>query len=227
MALLISIFLYNGLGAQSIDLSKVNAGEMRDNLRPVFSVLTSHHELPFPAAFYNAGRKVVVSSNLLHGYQVLGDNERGIYLPAFWAGFVTSPNLSLFMQLANGNYQAENISTFGPVINFIWGEEARENVINVSINHLRGPDDFRAKDIALSLAKKIEINRLMLYYGVEAHYIKAVIDVKETDYKKTINETLYHVRTGLYRKIRGVDLGLELSISGESVIGKINLTKII
>lgn len=227
MALLFSIFLFNGLHGQDIDLSKIAAADMRSNLRPVFSILSSHHEMPFSASFYNSDRKVIISSNLAHGFQIFNAKERGLYLPSFWGGFVTSPNLSLFLQLSNGSYQKENISTFGPVINFIWGEEAKENVINVSINHLRGPDDFRAKDIALSLAKKKNINSLVLYYGLEAHYVNTVIDVKSTGYKNTINETLYHLRTGLYKSIRGVDLGIEMSISREMVIGKINITKII
>ncbi|MFP4548635.1 MAG: hypothetical protein ACLFQM_10935 [Fidelibacterota bacterium] len=227
LALLISIFLFNGLQAQEIDLDEISAGDMRNNLRPVFSVLSCHHELPFAAAFFNSARRIVFSGNILNGYGIFGDDEKGMLMSSFWGGFVASPNLSLFMQLSHGKYQQENIATFGPVINFIWGEATRKNVINVSINHLRGPDDFRAKDIALSLAREKELGSLRIFYGLESHYVNAVIDVKATGIKKSINETLYHLRAGVYKSIMDFDLGIEMSVSQESLIGKLNITKII
>ena len=224
---LISIFLFTELTAQSIDLSSVQSYEVRQNLRPVLSVMASQHELPAPAGFFNFSRKLVFSTSLYNVYNVFNDSEYGTYIPSFWGGFVASPNLSLFMQIAHGKMQGENIATFGPVINFIWGDEARKNVINLSVIHLRGPDDFKVKDIALTIMKKHQFGDNLFYYGFAPHYLNVNIDVEKTDLKKTINETIYHLRTGFYRNINIFDFGFEMDICQETIITKFNLVAIL
>ncbi len=227
MIMIISIFCYNNLKAQSLDLSGVAEQNFRTELRPILSIMASQNELPAIMGFYNSSRKLMFSSNIVNFYNIFDGNKNGIYVPAFWGGFVTSPNLSLFMQLSQGQWKGENISSFGPVINFIWGEEEKENVINISINHLRGPDDFRVKDISLSLMKKKKIAENWVYYGIAPHYIKANIKVEDTGINKSINETIYHFRVGFYKKIKFIDMGLEIDLTKETIITKYKLVLIL
>ncbi len=227
MILIVSIFLCNKLKAQNLDLSGVSTQNFREELRPVFSIMASQNELPAIMGFYNSSRKLMFSSSIINYYGIFDGNENGLYIPAFWTGFVTSPNLSLFMQLSQGKWKGENVSSFGPVINFIWGEEEKENVINVSINHLQGPDDFRVKDISLSIIKKKKIGDNWIYYGIAPHYLKANIKVEDTEIKKSINETIYHFRAGFYKKIKFIDMGLEMDLTKETIITKYKLVLIL
>jgi hypothetical protein len=221
----ISIFFTESLKAQNLSLTEVK--DFRGHLRPIFSTMTSQNELPSPMSFFNQSRKLIFAVNPVNLYYLSKEGDFGNYVPAVWGGFVASSNLSLFMQMAQGNWQGENISAFGPVINFIWGKAVKEKVINVSINHLRGPEDFRMKDISIAFLKKWEHDWFSVFYGINAHYINANIHVKESNFKKTINENLYHLRAGISKKIKFIDMGIELDVTTESVITKYQLILII
>lgn len=227
VVVVISIFFSNILWAQSLDLSDVAEGDLRSHLRPVFSVVASQNELPAKLGFYNEARKLMLGTSVLDLYHIYDGNVNDYYIPAFWMGFVASPNLTLFMQMSQGKWQNENIMTFGPVINFIWGEEPKENVINVSVNHLNGPDDFRMKDISLSFMKKKEFDFLNIYYGVTAHYVNSRIAPQNSDINKTINENIYHLRTGFYKTFKAIDMGIEVDLTKDAIITKYKLVLII
>jgi len=207
--------------------------KIRNNIRPVLSVMASQHELPATAALFNSARKMVFSAEVYSVYNMYDSEEYGIYIPSLWAGFVASPNLSLFVQMGSGKMQDDNITTFGPVLNFIWGQEAKETVLNIAINHLKGPDHFRVKDISMSLLKKVNLGDNRFVYGISPHYMNAKVKIKDRDIvgerniNKTINETIYHYRAGFYRNINAIDLGVELNLSKNTLITKFNLVFII
>lgn len=187
----------------------------------------SQHELPATAAMFNSSQKLVFSAGFYNVYNMTHETEYGLYLPSFWAGFVASPNFSLFIQMASGSMQRETIAAFGPVLNFVWGEEAKETALNIAVNHLKGPKDFRTKDISMSVLKKTSLKKNILIYGLSPHYINAKIDLRDRNLKKSINETIFHIRLGMYRNIQTLDLGFELDLSRETMITKLNMVMIL
>ena len=227
MIIFVSILSYFTLNASQLDLERVDEYKFRSHLRPVFSVMASQNELPLPMSCFNESRKILFGSSIFNIYNIYDDEDNGDYIPAFWAGFVASPNLSLFMQMAHGKWHGENIGSFGPVINFIWGKEKNEYALNIGIHHLRGPNDFRVKDVSLSLIQNTKFKETNFYYGLASHYVNSVIEVENSDKKKTINETIYHFRTGFYKKISFFDMGVELDLSNETIITKYKIVVIL
>ncbi len=222
---IVSIFFMNNSSAQNMRIT--SPYRVRENIVPILSVINAQNELPCEAEFYNEARKIIVSGSLYSVYNITDNQEAGIYQPAFWIGFVASPNLSLFMQLSHGELAGENINSFGPVFNFIWGKEEKENVLNVSINHMKGPRDFHSKDISLSYMRKHAFDNNNFFYGIAAHYTNAKINNQAESIKQSFNENIYHARLGFYRKINALDCGVELDLSKNTIITKFRVVFII
>ncbi len=216
------LLLVRNIFAQELDLSGIEKSNIREEMKPVLSVLVCQNEVPSPIVSFSSSRKLLFGAKLVNGYKTY-DKSQGLIIPSFFCGIVISSNLSIIGQISNGKWKNDNIENFGSAFNYTWGEEEKKGFFTFRVNHLNGPDDFHMRDIGFTYGKYFIKKHFEYFYGISSHYLRVKVHIDDCadpldNFQKVKKSTLYHLRAGIFKNVNILKIGTEIDLSPELVM---------
>jgi len=206
-------------GSFSLDLNGTAIPDLRAALLPLGSVIATE-QTPPSALLGSDQQPLLALGGTLFSWGLPATTSSTIGYPSIWLAVAVSPNLILGGNLAGFNWLDDNIQSVGPFISTSWGNNQKSINASFNIHHLKGPDDFHLRDIALSLSRTIKYPEWLFAAGYTAHFMQFKVHIKEPqDYRTIKNIDRSFFRLSAFRKLgNSLQIGDELYLSSESII---------
>ncbi len=205
------------------DLSGIALSEIKNELRPIVDFLVNGYDAPISIFAQNSAKSVILG--MKSEFMFIENNDIDYCIPAFYTGAAINQNLILGLQLGAGSFHGDNLSFYGPFISTNWGDYLKPWITNVSLITLRGPDDFRFRDINIGLGKYFRLPKFECFIGINRHITRCNVNISDSKIHVIKNLSGNFVKTGIYKNIsKSIKTGLECSLSPENISLSISLT---
>jgi hypothetical protein len=198
----------------SLDLSDTSPQDLRAALLPIGTVIATEQTPPSPLVG-SSQKPLFALGGTFYSFGMPVTNSTAPGYPSLWLAISVSPNLTLGGNLAGFNWLDDNIQSVGPFISTSWGNDKKFINATLNIHHLKGPDDFHIRDIAISLSRTIKYSKWLIAAGYTTHFMQFKIHIKESLYNPQGYQTIKNIDQGFLRLSAFRQLGKSLQIGDE------------
>ncbi len=212
------------LKAGDLDLTALNADQVRGRLKTVLPQLTAGLEAP--AILFSHPSQPKVSLAVCYNIPDFGGLADEIpILPTFGMALGVTPTITLAGQLGTGRWQGESLNSMAVFLSYFWRNPQHPEQIIGGVSHTKGPTDFHFRDVSLGYLKMFRWKYCDLSLNGTVHFTQVGIHVTDhtdpaDDYRTSKKIEFGLLSVGLYRNITNhLRFGASLTFSTESASG--------